>query len=141
MSIPFKDLFGCWEEIWAECCLHCWRPYDLEYLGFLFFLNLKYLCLQDGCLWGIVEEKKIENYQCLKYGEIFWYLWVFYSIFSGNFPICPTSQGHAGCKICPKFCFFKKKHKMLFGNLITICRQRWYFSVWLKNRGFRFCEI
>ena len=30
---------------------------------------------------------------------------------------------------------------MLFGNLITICWQRLYFSAWLKNRGFRVCEI
>ena len=121
--------------------LHCWRHCDLEYLGFLFFLSLKYLCLQDGYLWGILEENFFENYQCLKYGEIFWYFWVFYSIFSVNFLICPTSRGHARCKIYPKFWFFFFKRKMLFGNLITICRQKWYFSTWLKNRGFRFCEI
>ena len=33
------------------------------------------------------------------------------------------------------FFFILKKHKMLFGNLIMICRQRLYFSAWLKNRG------
>ena len=54
-------MFGCWEEIWAECCLHCWRPYDLEYLGFLFFLNLKYLCLLHDCLWGIIKEKNLRT--------------------------------------------------------------------------------
>ena len=31
--------------------------------------------------------------------------------------------------------------KMLFGNLIMICRQRLCFSAWLKNRGFRVREI
>ena len=37
--------------------------------------------------------------------------------------------------------FKKKKHKMLFGNLIMICRQRLCFSAWLKNRGFGVREI
>ena len=36
--------------------------------------------------------------------------------------------------------FFLKKHEMLFGNLIMICKQRLCFS-WLKNLGFRVREI
>ena len=32
-------------------------------------------------------------------------------------------------------------NKMLFGNLIMICRQRLCFSTWLKNCGFRVGEI
>ena len=37
--------------------------------------------------------------------------------------------------------FFYEKNKMLFGNLIMICRERLCVSVWLKNRGFRVREI
>ena len=68
------------------------------------------------------------------------------SVFVGILPIfreisryfLPVQPTH-GYKICPTF--FKKKHKMLSGNLIMICRQRLCFSAWLKNRGFRVREI
>ena len=59
--------------------------------------------------------------------------------FSGNFPIFPTSPARA--QDTKSVQFFYKKHKMLFGNLIMICRQRLCFSAWLKNRGFRVREI
>ena len=53
------------------------------------------------------------------------------------FGIFPTSPARAQDTKSVQF-FLKKqkqKHKMLFGNLIMICRQRLYFSAWLKNRG------
>ena len=50
----------------------------------------------------------------------------------------PVQPAHRIQNLCN---FFKKKHKMLFGNLIMICRQRLWFSAWLKNRGFRVREI
>ena len=76
-------------------------------------------------------------------------IWRNISVFIGNFyhifekfsryfrPAQPTQDA----KSVQIFIFFKKKPKMLFGNLITICWQRLYFSAWLKNRGFRVCEI
>ena len=64
----------------------------------------------------------------------------FFTDFSGNFPIFPTSPVRAQDTKSVQF-FYKKKQKMLFGNLIMICRQRLCFSVWLKNRGFRVREI
>ena len=44
--------------------------------------------------------------------------------------------------VSPIFIFiFIKKHKIVFGNLIMICGERLCFSAWLKNCGFRVCEI
>ena len=43
--------------------------------------------------------------------------------------------------VSPIFFLFIKKHKIVFGNLIMICGERLCFSAWLKNRGFRVCEI
>ena len=60
--------------------------------------------------------------------------------FSGNFPIFPTSPARAQDTKSVQF-FLEQKHKMLFSNLIMICRQRLCFSAWLKNRGFRVHEI
>ena len=59
------------------------------------------------------------------------------------FPIFPTSPARAqDTKICPIFfLYIYIKNKMLFGNLIMICRQRLCFSARLKNRGFRVREI
>ena len=68
----------------------------------------------------------------------------YFGIFTeGNFPIFPTSPARAQDTKSVQFFFFfsKKKHKMLFGNLIMICRQMLCFSAWLKNRGFRVREI
>ena len=77
----------------------------------------------------------------LKYGPYFGIYRYFYRFF-GKFPdISYQSSPRTGYKICPIFFFKKKKHKMLFGNLIMICRQRLCFSAWLKNRGFRVREI
>ena len=64
----------------------------------------------------------------------------YFGIFIGKFPdISYQFSPRIGYKICPFF--LKKRHKMLFGNLIMICRQRFCFSAWLKNRAFRVREI
>ena len=60
--------------------------------------------------------------------------------FSGNFPYFLLVQPTHRIQNLSNF-FLKKKRKMLFGNLIMICRQRLCFSAWLKNRGFRVREI
>ena len=45
-----------------------------------------------------------------------------------KFPdISYQSSPRTGYKICPIF-FYKKKHKMLFGNLIIICKEMLCFS-------------
>ena len=64
--------------------------------------------------------------------------------FSGNFPIFLTSPARVQDTRSVQFFFFFFfffKDKMLFGNLIMICRQRLCSSAWLKNRGFRVREI
>ena len=58
---------------------------------------------------------------------------IFVYRFFGKFPdISYQSSPRTGYKICLFFLKKKKKHKMLFGNLIMICRQRLCFSAWLK---------
>ena len=75
-----------------------------------------------------------------KYRRYFGIYRYFYRYFKKFPDISYQSSPRTGYKICPIF-FLKKKHKMTFGNLILICRQRLCFSAWLKNRGFRVREI
>ena len=78
-----------------------------------------------------------ENFGNLsKISPIFRYLSVFLPIF---WDISSQSSPYTGYKICA--IFLKKKHKMLFRNLIMICKQRLCFSALLKNRGFMVREI
>ena len=51
------------------------------------------------------------------------------------------SSGSDTIFVSPIFFLFIKKHKIVFGNLIMICGERLCFSAWLKNCGFRVCEI
>ena len=92
--------------------LHCWRPCDLEYLGFLFFLNLKYLCLLDDCLWGIVKEKIWELPVFEIWRNISVFMGILFHIF-GKFPDMSYQPRPCRMQNLSKVMFFFKKHKML----------------------------
>ena len=99
-----------------------------------------------GCVWSSRKCGKVENFVFifLSAGSDTIFVIDYRSkeisvIFEKFSNISYQSNPHTGYKICPTF--FIKKHKMVFGNLIMICRERLCFLAWLKNHGFRVCEI
>ena len=89
------------------CCKSVW---NIEKISGIFLWNFSY--------WPALTRYSSENFG--NFSEIS--LIYFYRFF-GEFPdVSYQSSPRTGYKICPFF--FKKTNKMLFGNLIMICRQR-----------------
>ena len=83
--------------------------------------------------WYFLPVQATHKHDAVKFWYFYWFFFWKFPYISYRFRLRTRIQNLSN--------FFLKKQKILFGNLVMICRQRLCFSTWLKNRGFRVHEI